>query len=83
MQTNRFFGPDDPDDPELAIFIMRTADGTHTGILHRMRGVLMIQDVLWHEMFRSAPCHRRPHFVAPPFGRLAWASWSGNPRAAS
>ncbi len=60
MQTDRFRRPDDPN---LAIFIMRTDDGTHTGILHRMRGVLIIQDVLWHEMFRSELCRRLPCFV--------------------
>jgi hypothetical protein len=53
-----------PTDPNLAVFIMRTGDGTHTGILHRMKGELIIQDVMWHEMFRSEPCRLRPEFVA-------------------
>src|SRR5271166_6001203 len=60
MQTDRFRRPSDP---ALAIFIMRTEDGTHTGVLFRMNGVLIIQDVQWHEAFRSAPCSRVPHFV--------------------
>ncbi len=42
MQIDRFRRPNDP---ALGIFIMRTEDDTHTGILHRMRGVLIIQDV--------------------------------------
>jgi len=50
-------------DPSLAIFIMRAHEGTHSGILHQMRGALFIQDVLWHEMFRSERCGRVPHFV--------------------
>jgi hypothetical protein len=61
MQTDRFRRPTDP---ALAIFIMRTEDGTHTGILFRMNGVLLIQDVMWHELFRSAQCPPKvPHFV--------------------
>ncbi len=62
MQIDRFRRPTDP---ELAIFIMRTEDGTHTGILFRVNGVLFIQDVMWHERFRSAPCPpgKVPHFV--------------------
>ncbi len=62
MHTDRFRLPSDQA-PDLALFIMRTYDGTHTGILHRMRGRLIIQDMLWHKMFRSAPCRRSPHFV--------------------
>jgi hypothetical protein len=60
MQTDRFRRPNDP---PLAIFIMRTEDGTHTGILHRTGTVLIIQDVLWHEMFRRRPCNQIPYFV--------------------
>ncbi len=60
MHTDRFHRPSDP---ALAIFIMRTPDGSHTGILFRMRGVLIIQDNLWHERFRSSPCRELPHFV--------------------
>lgn len=60
MQTDRFRRPTDP---ALAIFIMRTGDGSHTGILFRMNGVLIIQDPLWHERFRSSPCDDIPHFV--------------------
>jgi hypothetical protein len=60
MQTDRFRRPDDP---ALAIFIQRTPDGSHTGILFRMNGVLIIQDLRWHEMFRSELCRHMPHFV--------------------
>ncbi len=60
MQTDRFCRLGNP---TLAVFIMRTGDGTHTGILHRMRGTLMMQDMQWHELFRSEPCVRVPHFV--------------------
>jgi hypothetical protein len=60
MHTDRFRCSGDPN---LAIFIMRTDDGTHTGILHRMRDVLMMQDLQWHERFRSQPCNRPSHFV--------------------
>src|SRR5437879_5070363 len=52
-----------PTEPALAIFIKRTEDGSHTGILFRMSGVLVIQDLLWHEMFRSSLCNEIPHFV--------------------
>ena len=62
MQTDRFRRPTDP---ALAIFIMRTDDGSHTGLLVRMNGLLMNQDVLWHEKFRSSPCRQLPHFVTP------------------
>jgi hypothetical protein len=60
MQTDRFHRPSDP---ALAIFIMRTDDGSHTGILFRLQGSLIIQDLLWHERFRSELCRRLPHFV--------------------
>jgi len=60
MQTDRFRRPDDP---ALAIFIMRTGEGTHTGILFRFNGVLIIQDLLWHERLRSSSCRELPHFV--------------------
>ncbi len=61
MHTERF---NNPNDPNLAIFIMRTGDGTHTGILHQMRGELIIQDMQWHELFRSKSCSRAPDFVS-------------------
>jgi hypothetical protein len=53
--------------PALALFVMRTEDGTHAGILHRAGGTLFVQDVLWHERFRSAPCPEPCpyHFVVP------------------
>jgi hypothetical protein len=60
MQTDRFRRPSDP---SLAIFIIRTEDGSHTGILFRFNGVLIIQDQLWHERFRSSLCRELPHFV--------------------
>lgn len=60
MQTDRFRRPSDP---PLAIFIMRTEDGTHTGLLFRFNDVLIIQDQLWHERFRSSHCGKLPHFV--------------------
>jgi hypothetical protein len=60
MLTDRFRRPSDP---TLAIFIVRTIDGSHTGILFRVNGVLIIQDLQWHERFRSEPCRRLPHFV--------------------
>ena len=64
MQTNRFRRPSDPSlDLSLAIFIRRTEDGSHTGLLFRFNGSLIIQDQLWHERFRSSLCRNRPHFV--------------------
>src|SRR4051812_49010366 len=61
MQTDRFRRPDDP---TLAIFIMRTPqEGSHTGILFRFNGVLLIQDLLWHQKFRSKQAEEIPHFV--------------------
>src|SRR5262249_36648337 len=38
-------------------------DGSHTGILFRANGILFIQDLLWHERFRSSRCREVPHFV--------------------
>src|SRR5690348_11576171 len=61
MQTDRFRRPDDP---ALAIFIMRTSeDGSHTGIMFRFNGVLFIQGLLWHERFRSREADEIPHLV--------------------
>jgi hypothetical protein len=41
------------DVPELAILVLRTGDGLHTGILHRDRGRLYVLDQIWHGMLRS------------------------------
>jgi hypothetical protein len=61
MRVDRFHDPA----PQLAIFIMRTENGTHTGILYRSSGVLFIMDLQWHEMLRCEPCHKPHHFVVP------------------
>jgi hypothetical protein len=52
MKGERFHFPGD-DVPALAIFIMPTDEGTHTGILHRDHGNLFILDLLWHRQLRS------------------------------
>lgn len=64
MHVERFHLPHDPV-PVLALFIMPTNGGTHTGILHRIKGDLFIQDMLWHERFRSRPCREHYNFVVP------------------
>lgn len=51
--------------PALAVFVMRTDGGTHTGILHRNRGVLWVLDLLWHERLRSAPCQDEYACIVP------------------
>lgn len=51
--------------PALAVFVMRTNGGTHTGILHRNRGVLWVLDLLWHERLRSSPCRDDYACVVP------------------
>jgi hypothetical protein len=53
------------DVPALAIFVMRTNGGTHTGILHRNRGVLWVLDLCWHERLRSSPCRDDLACVVP------------------
>jgi hypothetical protein len=67
MHTDRFCRPNGSPSPNLAIFVMRTADGAHTGILHRMNGEVIIQDMLWHEMFRNQPSKDMPHYVVLEF----------------
>lgn len=64
IRPERYHPPNQPV-PVLALFIMLTDGGTHTGILHRIGGNLFIQDMMWHEMFRSAPCRDTYHFVEP------------------
>src|SRR5262249_22235080 len=64
MHPERFHKPTEYV-PDLALFIMLTDDGTHTGILHRIQGSLFIQDMLWHENFRSIPCREYRHFAVP------------------
>jgi len=49
----------------LAVFIMRTDNGTHTGVLHRDRGTLFVLDLLWHEALRSRPCRDEFACVVP------------------
>lgn len=51
--------------PELAIFIMCTDDGTHTGILHRDHGTLFVLDLLWHRRLRSCACKEIQASVVP------------------
>jgi hypothetical protein len=51
--------------PALAIFILRTAGGTHTGIIHRNRGTLWVLDLCWHERLRSTPCREDYACVIP------------------
>src|SRR5437870_1694103 len=46
--------------PALAIFIMRTYGGTHTGLLHRNRG-----DLCWHERLRRSLCRSDCACVIP------------------
>lgn len=41
--------------PELAILIMFTEDGTHTGLLYRFQGRLFVLDLMWHERLRVRP----------------------------
>lgn len=55
MQGERFHHPGHHV-PEIAIFIMRTETGTHTGILHRDHGVLFLLDLLWHMRLRARRC---------------------------
>jgi hypothetical protein len=50
--------------PDLAIFIIRTPDGTHTGILHKIEGSLYILDQCWHKRLLSQPFTKiYPHVV--------------------
>jgi hypothetical protein len=51
--------------PALAIFVMRTNGGTHTGILHRDKGALRVLDLCWHERLRSCPCREDHACVVP------------------
>lgn len=41
--------------PALAVAIIRTRHGTHTGILHRDGGQLFLLDQRWHEDLGNAP----------------------------
>jgi hypothetical protein len=50
---------------ELAILVMRTHDGLHTGILHRNRGHLYVLDQVWHKMLRSELIDRDYPCVIP------------------
>ena len=52
--------------PELSIFIMKTTDGSHTGVLHRYNSDLIIMDVMWHQQFRSAICKSSGYFYVVP-----------------
>ena len=63
MHTDRFQGPGFS--PSLAIFAMRTEDGTHTGLLFSVEGVPCIQDLMWHKRFRSSKCRDPLCFVVP------------------
>lgn len=47
------FHPTSQHVPVLAIFVMVHEAGTHTGILHRNRGVLYTLDLMWHERLRA------------------------------
>src|SRR6266852_5793952 len=51
--------------PELAIFIMRTDTGTHTGIYHRNRGILFILEMRWHRSLRALQCNHAGACVIP------------------
>jgi hypothetical protein len=65
MNASRFHSPADPV-PSLAVFVMAHATGTHTGILHRVKGQLHILDLLWHQKLRAAPVpQNQHHFVSP------------------
>lgn len=63
MHTERFYAASFAD--TLAIFIMPTDTGTHTGILFMNKGIRHIQDVQWHERFRSQVCQGKYDFVVP------------------
>jgi hypothetical protein len=64
MRGERFHHPGHPI-PDLAIFIMRTDTGTHTGILHRDHGVLFTLDLCWHRMLRASRCRNVEACVVP------------------
>jgi hypothetical protein len=64
MRGERFHFPGQ-NVPEIAIFVMRTDDGMHTGILHRSHGTLFVLDLLWHRRLRSGPCQRVEACVIP------------------
>jgi hypothetical protein len=51
--------------PSVAIFIMPTDGGTHTGIIHRNQGMLYVLDLCWHERLRSSPCREDCACVVP------------------
>ena len=53
------------DVPDLAILILLTESGTHTGLLYRFELQLYVLDLLWHERFRVAPTRNDHHFVVP------------------
>src|SRR5208337_2194165 len=64
MRGERFnFASQDVD--KIAILIMRTADGTHTGILHRKNGTLFRLGLAWHERLESTPASGRDPCVIP------------------
>ncbi len=52
---------------ELAILIMITADGTHTGLLYRTQSGLFILDQMWHELFRVKRADSEYACVIPSF----------------
>ena len=47
--------------PELAILVMLTDTGTHTGFLYRFQGQLFVLDQLWHEQFRVRPADTKEY----------------------
>jgi hypothetical protein len=42
--------------PDLAVAIIVSRHGTHTGIIHRAGGKLFLLDQRWHEDLGNAPC---------------------------
>jgi hypothetical protein len=64
MRPERFHFPGH-NVPEVAIFIMRTETGTHTGIYHRNKGVLFTLDMQWHRRLRASECNRTRDCVIP------------------
>jgi hypothetical protein len=50
---------------ELAILVVRTGDGLHTGILHRNRGQLYVLDQVWHKRLRGELLDRDYPCVVP------------------
>lgn len=51
--------------PDLAILILLTESGTHTGLLYRFESQLYVMDLRWYERFRVELTKSDHHFVVP------------------